>query len=686
MPQLLFEVLTEELPVKSIIIAKEFIKNFMSQELLNKRISHSEIIVQATPRRLVLMIYDLAAKQEAITEEIYGPKVEFAYEAGNPSKALLGFMNSKGVSKDQIYHKHIDKKEVIAAKIILEAKLTKDLLPAMLKDLLLQIPFAKRMRWCHSKEAFARPIRFMTALFDKDYLKISFADVVSGNNSYGHRFLSEGKFSINSIEQYLTELENRFVILSEEKRKKIILEEAQKKCASIHAQLALDEETLEIVSNLCEYPFVILGKFDEDFLALPWQILVSEMKTHQKCFAVVDKNNAIMPYFINVAATKPYSEEEFANGNAIVLKARFSDGAFYFEEDQKIGLNNFAKKLDSLVFEKDLGSMQQKIDRMQKISLFLSEKFNLTTQEISNLKRAITLCKADLVSGVVSEFPHLQGVMGSIYAKLQQEEKAVCEAIEQHYWPKFAQDKLPDAKVAAIISIADRLDTLVGIIGKKAKPSGNKDPFGLRRAAIGIIRILISFGISVDLGQLIKESLEAYNKFDEQTKSECEEFIKQRARGMLIEELAHSGAVSFVDAILVLPDSNLLNIFAKAHALSDFKKHHEEEFSNLTQTFKRASNIVKKAHAEGLFDEQNSNLAKLVMPEEQKLLELINNTRNFVDYKNLFSSIVLIRPVLDEFFLKHMVMVDDKDLRNARLCLLNQIKLIAESFADFTHI
>ena len=305
MSQLFFEVLTEELPVQAIITAKNFIEEFLIQEFMQKNLIHSQIMVEATPRRIVVMIDNLGKEQQAIVQEVYGPRVEAAYENNNATKALLGFMASKNINEKDLYTTKVNNKDVIAAKIILPAKKTKDLLPSLLQDMLAQIPFLKKMRWCESKDSFARPIRGIIALFDEEYLSVSFADVISGDSTFGHRFLSEGQFKVTSIKQYLDELKKRFVILSMQERKSMILQEINKKCQSINASLLYDEDLLDIVSNLCEYPFVILGSFDKKYLELPSQIIISEMKNHQKYFAILDKNNNLMPNFINIAATKP---------------------------------------------------------------------------------------------------------------------------------------------------------------------------------------------------------------------------------------------------------------------------------------------------------------------------------------------------------------------------------------------
>ena len=705
MAQLLFEIGVEELPALSVEPAMEYMASYMKEACDKARLSYSGLETYATPRRLVLMIDNLATSQEAMSEEILGPSVAIAYEPdGGFSKAGLGFIKAKKLDPSAVFKQKTDKGEVLAARISSAGQKTQDLLPGLLVELMRSLPFKKRMRWESSGESFARPIIRLLCLFDNNYINFNFAGVSSDKFSRGHRFLAPEEFVVSSIENYKTEMAKRFVMLDPKEREQVFVSAAQEKLKALKACFHEDPELMKTARNLMEYPFVVVGSFEEKYLAIPKEILICEMKAHQKCFAVLDSHDKLLPYFVCTAGTKPFDEAFFAKGNARVLRARFEDGAYYFAEDKKKTLTEHALGLNSLVFERDLGTYAQKSERIEKLALGLAKNLGLDDQQ-ALIKKAAKLLKADLVTGVVGQFPELQGVMGRIYAGIDQEVPEVCEIIESHYWPRFAEDKLPRLKAAALLSIADKLDTLVGIIAVDKKPKGNKDPFGLRRAAIGIVRMLVSFGFSIDLEKLISLSLDTYENFKTRANilvPELSEFVIQRARGLLIEDLgkeSESQAVSFADSILAVGSRNILDIFARANALYGMRNKNPLEFESLSQAFKRASNIVKKAESTGDLSENSQDLEKLLSePSEKSLLQAVRKTQEIINnqsleskdlttsYAQLFAQVALIKPPLDAFFDNVMVMVEDEKLRQARLRLLSEIKHVADMIADFTHL
>lgn len=701
MSEFLFEIGVEELPALAVEPAALFIKNFLLDKLAALNLSHEGLQSFATPRRLVVLADNIDIQQKDTQEEILGPLVSQAYTVDKEfSPQGLGFLKAKGIDKDKVYIKKSGKNEVIAALIDKPGLLTKDILPGLLVEMMHAIPFKKRMRWTKSDDSFARPVRWMVCLYNKEYLNISFADVVSANESRGHRFMSPDYFLVTSNSDYLRELKNRYVILSSEERQKIFLNDAHHQLSSINADIVYDEDLMATVRNLMEYPFAILGKFEESYLSIPQEILIIELKNHQKCFAIKDKNGSLMPYFICSAATKPYDKDIFAEGNAKVVRARFEDGAFYFALDKETPLIEASKKLDGLVFERELGTMADKSDRIRSIIKAIGNELKLSAIDLHKIDRAALLCKADLVSGVVGQFPELQGVMGRIYANLFHEDKDVADMIEQHYWPRFADDALPLLRGAAIISIADRLDTLVGVIAIGKRPQGNKDPFALRRHAIALVRIIIHFGFNIDIDKLISITFSAYQNINHNASKEVGDFISQRAYGILLEELSKDDkeeANKFVEAVFSAGHNNMLDTFARAHTLLAMKQKDHDEFFSLIQAFKRASNIVKKANLSLCLN--STKISLLILPIEQELIEAINQAKKIMIstkfnslseakeyYHDLFTHIKLIKPKLDEFFANVMVMVDDESLKHARLALLNDIKLIADSIADFTHL
>lgn len=700
MPALFFEIGVEELPATSLDQAMEFMQDFAAKFFANHRINHGEITTLSTPRRLVLAIADVAEKQSDLEEEVLGPSLKIAYESTKVlSKAGLGFLRAKGLKEEEIFVKATDKGEVIAAKVKSLGQETKTLLPSMLLTMMREIPFKKRMRWDSSKDSFARPIRWMVALFGEQQIKLHFADVESGELSYGHRFLAPTAFKVSSFKQYQDEMAQRFVILKASQRAAMIKEQSSAKISSLGGFLHEDDELLDIVKNLAEYPFVILGSFPKEYLEIPKEILISEMKTHQKCFAIADKNNNLLANFICVAGTKPYDEEVFAAGNARVLRARFEDGAFYFAEDQKKTLAEHAKILGNIVFERELGTLADKTERIEKLAKSLGEIIGLPQSEISLLEHAANLLKADLATGVVGQFPELQGVMGSIYGQKEGLDEKICQAIKTHYWPRFSGDHLPDNILGSLLSLADKLDSMVGIIAIGKGPKGNKDPFALRRNAIAVIRIINDIDLKLSVNKLIELAVNTYPENIRQKASlqseAIREFIWQRARGILVEDLAKTHpdtAANFADGVLAANSELLTDAFSRAKVLHSMNADSPEQFQSLVETIKRASNIVKKNGSEALALYKDEDLAKtLILPCEKALLEVVNQAQKASDcaqinYQTLLEKIVLIKPKLDSFFDEVMVMAEDERIKNARLALLGTIKTLADKIADFTHL
>lgn len=693
MSELLFEIGVEDLPALSIEPALSFIESEMKSKLEDLGFLGVKIKTYGTPRRLVLIIKGLKDKQDDIKEEVIGPNVKIAYEPNGIelSKAGLGFIKSKGLGVKDLYKKQTSKGDVIAGVKFIKGKMLEEVLPKLLLDLLRKIPFKKRMRWESSGESFARPIRWILFLLNNRAIDFKFADVVSGNKSYGHRFMSPEKFVVESIEHYLEQMKKRFVILCPKDRESMFIADAKKKLLPLNAKFVIDKDLMATVRNLFEYPFVILGSFEEKYLDIPKEILVCEMKTHQKCFAVYASDGTLLPNFICSSATAPFSEKVFAQGNARVLRARFEDGAFYYADDRKLALREHAKALKGLVFERDLGTVADKQARIEYLALKIATKISAGSEVINQIKKAAPILKADLVTGVVGEFPELQGVMGKIYSRLDGECDAVAEVLETHYQPKTAEDELPASVTGAIFCVADRLDTLVGIIGLGKKPTGSKDPFALRRAAIAIARIVTGFSFDINLNELVAYSLESYNnKFC--NADEAINFIVQRARGLLIEELKNKGsfsAVNLADSVLSIDSNNLLDAFARAETLLLMQKDNQEEFNLLAQTFKRASNIIKKHDNSEDLSLTLEYERLLVSPAEKELLFAVKKTKSLLDdlsYKELFTYISDLKPKLDNFFDNVMVMVEDEQVKLARLSLLAEIKSIADSIADFTHL
>lgn len=705
MAEFLLEIAVEELPADAIDCAQVFMAEFFQKSLLEKNLQCVGLKSYAAPRRIVLSCDDIPLKQESSVEEISGPSAALAFLSnGELSEAALGFLRSKGLKKEEIFKKATARGEVIAARRQIPGLTTESIIPAIIIEALRKIPFRKRMRWDNSGEDFSRPIRSIVALLDNKPLHFSFADVTSGQTAKGHRYLASEPFTVLSKDHYFLEMKKRLVMLDTKERAQSIKAHASEKLKAFGATLAEDPELLAMVANLVEYPFVIVGRFDERYLKMPKELLISEMKAHQKCFAVLGSDNKLLPYFVCVAATRPHDESVFAKGNARVLHARFEDGAFYYDLDQKKSLKEHALGLKSLIYERSLGTVQEKSERIAHICADFSKTLGLSQEKSAVLAEAALLIKADLLTGVVAEFPELQGLMGSIYAKKDGLSDEICEIIKCHYWPRFADDALPPNLLSGLMSLADRLDSLLGIIAIGKGPKGNKDPFALRRNAIAVVRTLVHFAIDLPLSSLILIAFNAYgDRFKakrEAIVAELNDFIAQRARGLLIEDLSpqiHERAVNFADAVLQVGRENLADTFARAQALAQVYIKNPESFESLIQTFKRAANIVKKASIDDL-GTKDLDISLLEQPAEKDLFLALaklkeaqkkddNNRKDRVSYYlEIFDRVAMLKPKLDQFFNDVMVMAEKPDLRQARLGLLKYIKDLSEEVADFTHL
>ncbi len=706
MPDLLFEIGCEEIPGGSIDPALLWIKNEAEQKLAAARLVHGEVKVLGTPRRLVLMIRDVAMSQTDLSMEVTGPKVEIAFDAqGKLTKAGLGFIQSKGLSSQDAFQKSTPKGLVIAAHVHEKGLAAKDVLPDILTKLLQSIPFVKTMCWDDTKVTFIRPIRWILCLLGEQVLPIFFGEVKAGHQTCGHRFLSPEFAKVESIDTYLKFLEKNWVMLDGHKRRKIILKEADLLAKQAGGFLRQDEELLDIVKNLVEYPWPILGHFEEKYLEVPKEILISEMREHQKYFAVTNNQDDLLAAFIVVAGTKPKDKVSLAAGNTRVLKARFEDGAFYYHEDRKVSFVEYVHRLNNVLFQRELGSLFNKTERIQILTDYLCAHLPVSKEVKSCATKTAQLCKADLVTGVVGQFPQLQGVMGRQYALLSGEKEATAQGIEEHYLPRFAGDALPASDVGAFVALADRIDTIVAIIGIGKAPKGSADPFALRRAAIGLVKIIFSKGYQFSLKHFISHAILSVEKSivlkADVLEEEVLQFIAARARGVLLEELTEKKAnnsVLLVDAAMGVGFDDLADLHCRVFALNHLAQQDVQLFIQLVSNLKRAGNIVAKARNEGFLADDvafDAALLKEVCERDlwreiqlaQKKLETENSgTTSMQRYIDLLEQIAGLKPFVDRFFDEVMVMVDDVNLRNARLGLLAKIQKMVSSIADFTKI
>ena len=683
--ELLFEIGTEEIPAGFLSKAVVDMEEIISKALTEKRIAFEGIKCLATPRRLVLYIRDLASKQEDQTIEKMGPAKKAAFdENGQPTKAAIGFARGQGLEVSQLETITTEKGEYLGARKTIAGQPTKELLPDILKDFMLAIPFRKSMRWADYALRFARPVHWILALYAGNVVPLRIEDIESGNTSCGHRFMSPAAFTVNDFENYLSKAKENFVVVDQAERKKMILEDAQKSAAEIGGKLFYDDDLLETVSYLVEYPVIVRGGFEEEFLKIPKEVLTTTMISHQKYFPVVNAEGKLLPYFIAVSNTKPRDIAVVAKGNERVLRARLADASFFFEEDKKVSLEDRVESLKKVVFHTLLGTSHKKVMRFRKLAIKIATKVKPSLKK--NVDRAALLAKADLESLMVGEFAELQGIMGREYALLAGEKPEIANAIYEHYLPIVAGGDLPQTEEGAIVGIADKIDTISGFFGVGLPPTGTADPYALRRQALGVINIILSRRYSLGLNFLIDESLallkDVLKKPVEEVKKDVLEFFKGRLQNQLI---AQGYAYDTVDAVLSADIDEITDVIEKIKALDDFRKN--PDFEPVSIAFKRVDNILKDFHG-GQFD---VNL--LSNEAEINLFSHFDNIRLRVekgiaekDFSAALNKLAALRPHVDAFFDKVMVMDKDEKVRFNRLSLLSEISDLFHKIADFSKI
>lgn len=689
MTELLFEIGCEEIPASYIEPALAGLKDAAHKELTALRMAFATIETFGTPRRLVMIVKGLSDAQSDLTVEVLGPRAEAAFNAdGSLTPQALGFLSAKKIDPKSAYRKQTPKGEVLAAQLFQKGQSAKTILVELLPKLMREMTFPKVMRWESSGATFARPVRWIVALLGSEVVPFAFADVKSAAKTTGHRFLAPQWETVNGVSQYLDLMKRSYVMLSADERRQAILSDAEKLAKEQGGTLVKDDALLDIVKNLVEYPWPLVGEFEDRYLDIPREILICEMREHQKYFAIQGASR-LQPRFVVVAGSEPHNAKKVAAGHARVLRARFEDGSFYYYEDLKTPLADFVSKLARVQFQRELGSVLDKASRIERLSGYIARTLHL---EPSHTLRAAQLCKADLVSGVVSQFPELQGVMGAYYAEKAGESKEVVAAIREHYWPRFAGDTIPSTDAGSMISLADKLDTLVGVIGIGKMPKGNADPFALRRAAIGVARIIIEKQLRLSLKDLVVESVRCYgDRLKAVNIEEIVNFVLGRARGVF------SAHATILDGAIAAGSDDLADLSARIEALTFVQEQDRETFAQLAAGLKRAGNIVAKAVSDKVFDASSKpDLSVLQHASEKQLLSEIEKMQRTLEavrqakgdlqkrYVDLMKDVAALKPHVDRFFDDVMVMVEDSALRSARLALLNQLQRAASVVADFT--
>lgn len=681
---LLLEIGVEELPSRFGQTTLDQIENNLSKLLKEERISFNEIKKYATPRRLTFVIVDLADKASDLEEEVKGPAKKIAVdEEGNFTKPALGFMKSKGLDPENVYFKQVGNTEYLFGTIKQEGKETKEVLKTIIPEAIKNVTFPKAMRWGGKNMRFARPIRWMVTLLNNEVLDIDLEGIKSSNVTKGHRFLGEKEFEVNSIEDYFEKLEKNYVILDQHKRKEMIVEQAKEVAKSLGGEVELDDDLLEEITFLVEYPTAFYGEFDEEYVKLPKEVVTTPMKEHQRYFPVL-KDGKLLPNFIAVRNGDSNRIDLVKAGNEKVLRARLADALFFYNEDTKKPLESFIGKLNTVVFQAKLGTVYDKTLRIEKLSEVILDELNMSESKV-NASRAARLCKADLVTNMVFEFTELQGIMGRDYAKVSGENEEVCEGIFEHYLPRFAGDILPETNTGIALSIADKLDSIAGFFAIGIKPSGSQDPYALRRQALGILSILLDKKLSVNLNNLINAALDNYSNLEfnkEEVASQIVEFFVERVKN-LFKDLGIRYDV--IDAVLNNNLDDIADIHTRALELNRWLQ--KDELVEMLTAFNRVSTLAQKASSDVVKEELLKEDAEVKLYNSFKEIKA-NVEKLLLDkkYNEALDAFATLRPLVDNLFDNVMVMAKDESIKENRLGLLKQIYSTMLTICDLSKI
>ena len=686
MADLLFEIGTEEIPAGFIVPALAFMQSFVAKAFKEANLKHAEPEIFGTPRRLALRIKDIPEKLDDIEETKMGPAKQAAFDAdGQPTKAGLGFAKGCGVDISAIGLVKTEKGEYLCLKRTIPGRPTIDALPGMLSELMGKIPFPKAMRWSNPGVSFARPVHWIVALFGGHVLNVQFGDIAAGNVTYGNRFMSSGPIFIADPRLYEEVLEENYVIPALEKRKTIIWEGLTKK-AGANQGFVLDKELLDEVVNLLEYPHVIMGSFNESFLSLPKEVLVTVMKHHQRYFPLYadQEGKALKHHFLTVSNIIPKDDAVVSAGNERVLKARLSDGSYFFQEDLKVPLAEYARRLKDVIYHKELGTSLEKVERFTINALYLADK--LAPDKRDKVKLACELCKGDLNSLMVCEFPELQGIMGREYALRQGIDSEVAYAIHEHYVPASADDRLPSTIVGDITGMADRIDTICGCFGIGLVPTGTSDPYALRRQTIAIANILLGKDYRISIADLIGQALTALNGKLKRPAAEVKDSVLDFFRTRFASMLQSKGIAGDVIESVILSFDDPVDTFKRAEAIAAVRT--EPWFGSICAASKRVENILKKTEAgsvitESLFaQEQEISLYRKFTEIEQPFSSLAAKG----DYTAALKLLAGLKDPIDNFFDKVLVMTEDEKVRANRLALLAGLVKLFGKVARFSAI
>ncbi len=685
----LVEIGTEELPPKALRTLMEAFAESLELAIVEARLQHGPVHAFASPRRLAVLIEDLARKQAARKTKQKGPPVSVAFDGdGNITAAGQAFARKCGVAPSRLGRTKTDKGEWLSCDVVEAGSPARELMPELIEKALASLPIPRRMRWGAGDEEFVRPVHWVVLLHGRTVVKASIMGVPAGNKSRGHRFHAAKPVTIRSPDDYLDALEKEgHVIADFDRRRELIVKGAAAEAKKAGGSIVVAESLYDEVTGLVEWPVPITGSFDAAFLALPREVVESTLTGHQRYFPVVDKNGDLLPRFVTVANLESKDVRRVRDGNERVVGPRLADAAFFWDNDRRKTLESRQVELREVVYQRGLGSLQDKSIRTAALAAAIGEMLGVDTAIV---QRAASLAKCDLLTGMVGEFPELQGTMGRYYAISDGEPQAVADAISEQYLPRFSGDDLPASVDGQILAVADKLDSLAGIFSLGKKPSGNRDPFGLRRAALGIVRILIECGIDVDLKSLIAAAADAQpaGKIDGDALGDAVyTFITDRLRRYFLDRDSKLAPETF-DAVVARGPASLVDFELRLKAVQTFIEL--ESASSLSAANKRIANILKQAADENaepvrenlLQDASELALWKALGDAKQSVEPMLAERR----YEDSLAALAELRDPVDRFFDDVMVMVDDSAIRSNRLALLSELRSLFLDIADISRL
>lgn len=682
---LAFEIGTEELPAFDLHDATTKLGGIAAKALDGAKIPHGAIDVYTTPRRLIVIVADVPERTEASVEEFRGPSAKIAFdENGQPTKAAIGFAKGKGVDPSTLERRDENGVEYVYAIKETPSIDVASLLPDLLGSIITGIEWPKSQRWGSRREQFSRPVRWLLAMLGETVVPVEFAGLTADSKTFGHRFLSPGPHDVSSADALIDVLRANFVVPSEAEREASIREQVKAIEAETGLVSELPAKTMEEVVNLTEYPTVMVGEFDELFLAVPKEITVDAMLVHQRYFPLFNADGSLSNKFLITSNGNPKYHDNIVDGNQRVVAARLYDAKFFYDEDLKQPLEAYVEKLGEVVFQESLGTTRAKADRLVELAGKLSADAGLEGQDAEDAKRAALLCKADLVTGAVVEFTSVQGIMGRYYAKAAGETDQVAEAIADHYRPRFAGDETPASLVGKVVATADKLDTICGLFAVGQGPTGSSDPFALRRSAIGILAMLED-GLNVSLISAIDESLDIFEKngleFDRaEARKAIVDFFVTRTKVMLRDR---GCAADTIDAVLATGVEEPMVLIARSNALESARSNDKETFEDLAIAYARANNLRDAELGadvdEALLTEHSHALAAAVTQAEST----VEKSLAADDYPAALGDLAALRGPIDEFFDNVMVMDEDANVRANNIKLLNKFVSVFANVADF---